>query len=67
MNGTKNQQIMQILDVILLVMLAMGNFLAVPIWYWLFGNPLMRLLRAMERRIADWLQAQAPSTMTAIF
>lgn len=36
---------MNVLDVILLVVLIIGNVLGLPIWWRMFGTPLIRLFR----------------------
>jgi hypothetical protein len=37
------------LDAILLVLLLVGDLLALPIWWWLFGAPVVRLWRRICR------------------
>src|SRR5512144_178693 len=43
---------MRALDAILFVLLLMGNLLALPIWAWLFGTPLVQLWRWSRARLA---------------
>jgi len=42
----------QVLDVILFVLLIAGCAMCVPIYWWLFGMPVMRLWRHVRNRTA---------------
>jgi hypothetical protein len=35
--------LVRVLDAILFVLLVVGSVLALPIWWWLFGTPFVRL------------------------
>jgi hypothetical protein len=37
---------MRVIDAILFVLLLVGNVVGLPIWWWLFGTPIMRFWRA---------------------
>jgi hypothetical protein len=34
---------MSVFDAILFVLLVVGNVLSLPVWWWLFGTPLVQL------------------------
>jgi hypothetical protein len=48
---------MRILDAILFVLLATGNVLALPVWWWLFGTPIVLL---MKRKAGNPSSRQLP-------
>jgi hypothetical protein len=48
---------MRVLDAILLVLLIVGNALALPIWWWLLVMPIVRL---MKRRAGKPIPGQLP-------
>ena len=39
---------MRALDAILCIVLVVGNVLGLPIWWWLFGTPIVRIERSTE-------------------
>ena len=39
---------MPVFDAILFVLLLVGNVLALPVWWWLFGAPVARLWRSYQ-------------------
>jgi hypothetical protein len=41
---------MPVIDVVLLVLLVIGNTLALPIWWCLFGAPFVRLAKRLARK-----------------
>lgn len=40
----------QVFDTILFILLLIGNVLGLPIWWWLFGAPIVRLWKAVFRK-----------------
>lgn len=53
----ENLDPMRILDAILFVLLATGNVLALPVWWWLFGTPIVLL---MKRKAGNPSSRQLP-------
>jgi len=45
---------MRAIDAILFVLLLVGNVLGLPIWWWLFGTPVMRFWRWYRANNAPW-------------
>jgi hypothetical protein len=43
----------RVLDAILFTLLLVGNVLALPIWWWLFVKPLVRLVKWCHNRNRD--------------
>lgn len=51
---------MSALDVLLVILLTTGLGLSLPIWWWLFVGPLVRLSKRLGRRSGHYLHHLKP-------
>ncbi|MGE3313178.1 MAG: hypothetical protein AB7O66_24700 [Limisphaerales bacterium] len=51
------------MEIVILILLVAGNLLAIPIWIWLFGAPLLELCRWIQRRAASVARRDDPESV----